>query len=93
MTVMILERVPPSLRGELTRWLIQPKTGVFVGRISARVRQLLWQRVVKSTKGGAAVLIHSDNSEQGFQVHTCGETSKIMVDFDGLILPKTPKTR
>ncbi|MBA3516457.1 MAG: type I-E CRISPR-associated endoribonuclease Cas2, partial [Rhizobiales bacterium] len=31
MVVMMLERVSPSLRGELTRWLIEPKTGVFVG--------------------------------------------------------------
>ena len=25
MVVMILENVPPSLRGELTRWLIEPR--------------------------------------------------------------------
>ena len=90
MVVMILERVTPSLRGELTRWLIQPKTGVFVGRVSARVRELLWMRVAKSLKQrGAAVLIHSDNNEQGFRIQTIGQTSKFMVDFEGLTLPKT----
>ena len=93
MTVMILERVPPSLRGELTRWLIQPKTGVFVGRVSARVRELLWRRVQASLKGGAALLIFSDNTEQGFTISSLGDTSKVMTDFDGLILPKTPKSR
>ncbi len=91
MIVMILERVATSLRGDLTRWLIQPKTGVFVGRIPARVRDLLWEKVTRSRKDGAAMLIYSDSSEQGFSVRTTGDTSKIIRDFDGLALPTTPK--
>ena len=43
MVVMILENVSPSLRGELTRWLIEPHPGVFVGHVTARVRDLLWK--------------------------------------------------
>ena len=39
MLVMILEKVPPSLRGELSRWTIEPKTGIFVGKVSAMVRE------------------------------------------------------
>ena len=91
MVILILERVTPSLRGELTRWLIQPKTGVFVGQISARVRDLLWNRGVKGLRDGAGLMIHSDNTEQGFSIVSAGDTSKIMEDFDGLTLPKTPK--
>ena len=89
MVVLIVERATPSLRGELTRWLIQPKTGVFVGRIPARVRDLLWERVIRSLKDGAALLVHSDNTEQGFSIRTAGDTSKVIQDFDGLLLPKT----
>jgi CRISPR-associated protein Cas2 len=88
MIVLILERVTPSLRGELTRWLIQPKTGVFVGRVSARVRDLLWQRVGRGARDGAAILIHADNSEQGFAIRTIGETGRLIEDFEGLYLPK-----
>jgi CRISPR-associated protein Cas2 len=91
MVILILERVTPSLRGELTRWLIQPKTGVFVGQISARVRDLLWNRAVASLRDGAGLMIHSDNTEQGFSIVSAGDTSKIMEDFEGLTLPKTPK--
>jgi CRISPR-associated protein Cas2 len=40
MVVLILERVPPGLRGELTRWFLEPQAGVFVGRVSAIVREL-----------------------------------------------------
>jgi len=90
---MILERVSPSLRGELTRWLIQPKTGVFVGHTSARVRELLWQRVDRSVKGGAAILIYDSNNEQGFSIRTTGDTRRLIVDFEGLLLPKSPLTR
>ena len=41
---MILEKVPPSLRGELTRWFLEPKAGVFVGHVGAMVRDRLWQK-------------------------------------------------
>lgn len=92
MMVMILERVPASTRGELTRWLIQPKTGVFIGKVSARVREKLWSRVIRSVKDGAALMLYSDTTEQGFSIQTYGKTSKIMKDFDGLMLPKTPKS-
>ena len=90
MIVMIVERATPSLRGELTRWLIQPKTGVFIGRLPARVRDLLWQRVQKALASrGAAVLAYSSNTEQGFTLRTFGRTSKLVEDFDGLLLAST----
>ena len=34
MIIMILENVPVGLRGELSRWLIEPRAGVFVGHVS-----------------------------------------------------------
>ena len=52
MIVMTLERVPPSLRGELTRWLIEVQTGVYVGTVSAAVRDLLWEKVVQHARTG-----------------------------------------
>jgi len=44
MVVMILEKVPQSLRGELTRWLVEVKTGVYVGHVNGLVRELLWKK-------------------------------------------------
>lgn len=90
MVILIVECVTPSLRGELTRWLIQPKAGIFVGWLSARVRDLLWQRVLKSLKSGAATMIYTSNTEQGFAVLSCGQMSKPIRDFEGLFLAKTP---
>ncbi len=42
MVVMLLEKVPTTVRGELTRWLLELRAGVFVGNISALVRDKLW---------------------------------------------------
>ena len=35
MMVIILKKAPARLRGELTRWLIEPRPGVVVDRVSA----------------------------------------------------------
>ncbi len=99
MVVMMLERVAPSVRGELTRWLIQPRSGVFVGKVSALVRDKLWAKVVQSlesTKPGVrkrspgALMVYTTNTEQGFDIRTFGDTNYLVEDFDGLLLAKTP---
>jgi CRISPR-associated protein Cas2 len=43
MVVVILESVPKTVRGELTRWLLELRAGVFAGNISAIVRDKLWE--------------------------------------------------
>jgi CRISPR-associated protein Cas2 len=92
MVVLILERATPSLRGEITRWLLQPHAGVFVGWLSARVRDLLWRKIVTGSPKGACTMIYSDNTEQGFSVRSFGQPSKVIQDFEGIFLAKTPKT-
>jgi CRISPR-associated protein Cas2 len=41
MVVLVLERVPVSLRGELTRWMLEIRSGVFVGTLTSVVRDRL----------------------------------------------------
>ena len=90
MVVMVLERVPASLRGELTRWLLEPKAGVFIGRVSAMVREKLWEHVSTKLKGGAGMLIYNTDTEQGFAIRMIGDTSRLVEDFDGLSLIRIP---
>jgi len=90
MVLIILEKTPVGLRGELTRWLIQPKAGVFVGRISALVREKLWDRILKLKRTGGVIMIYSSNTEQGFAIRTYGPTSRRIEDFGGISLAKTP---
>ncbi len=86
MVVMILERVPESLRGELARWLIEPHPGVFVGDVSAMVRDRLWEKCCRRLGGGAVLQVWSSNTEQGFEVRTWGATRREIVDLEGLRL-------
>jgi CRISPR-associated protein Cas2 len=91
MMVLMLERVTPSLRGELTRWLLEPRPGVFVGRVSGMVRDKLWDRVCKALKGrSAATLMYAADTEQGFAIRQVGEATKVVRDFEGLQLITTP---
>jgi CRISPR-associated protein Cas2 len=91
MVVMILERVPPSLRGELTRWMLELRTGLFVGTLNAVVRRKLWERVCGGMKGGAGILTYPARNEQGFEVEFWGATDRWVVDRDGLKLVQVPK--
>ncbi|RIK38487.1 MAG: type I-E CRISPR-associated endoribonuclease Cas2 [Chloroflexi bacterium] len=90
MVVMVLERVTPSLRGELTRWMLEPKAGVFVGDMSALVRERLWEHICKQVRDGGAMLIHSTDTEQSFALRLHGDTTRSVVDYDGLQLIRIP---
>ncbi|HUW60883.1 MAG TPA: type I-E CRISPR-associated endoribonuclease Cas2e [Candidatus Bathyarchaeia archaeon] len=91
MVVMVLERVSPSLRGELTRWLLEPKSGVFVGTVSAMVREKLWEKVCRKTGEGGSILIWTANNEQGFKIDFWGDPSRHVLSWDGLQLITKPK--
>lgn len=84
MVVMILEKVPPSLRGSLTRWLLEPQPGVFVGKVSALVREELWKMCLETRAVGGMVQIWSAANEQGFDAKTFGQTSRQLVNIEGL---------
>lgn len=93
MVVLILERVPPGLRGELTRWLLEPQAGVFVGRVSAAVRDRLWEKACTRARGGGCLIIYSSDTEQGYRVRTQGRTARTVEDFEGLHLVRIPQNQ
>ena len=89
MVIITLTDCPPSLRGDLSKWLQEINTGVYVGRISARVREELWTRVRVNSKNGHATMVFNTNNEQGmdFRVHN---SQWDPIDFDGLKLMLRP---
>lgn len=89
MMVLILENVRPTLRGELSRWLFEVKPGVFVGKVSALVREELWNLVGQQLGRGSAVMIQPASNEQGFSAKTLGNPTRQFVDIEGLFLVKT----
>lgn len=90
MVIMIVERAPTSLRGELTRWLLEPHPGVFIGHLSAMVRDRLWDKCCGQVKDGGIVQAWSTNNEQRFAMRTFGATRREIVDFEGLLLVRVP---
>lgn len=91
MVIMVVERVTPGLKGELTRWMLEPKPGVFVGTLSAIVRDRLWERICQRLGDGGAMLIHNTDNEQGFAIKLEGNPSRSVIDFDGISLIRIPQ--
>ncbi|MFE3758029.1 type I-E CRISPR-associated endoribonuclease Cas2e [Nocardia tengchongensis] len=91
MVVLVLSACPAGLRGHLTRWLLEVSPGVFVGILTARVRDLAWQRVTELSKDGRAIMIYSKRSEQrlAFKVH---HHEWEPVELDGVHLMRRPHT-
>ena len=92
MVVFILESVPPALRGDLSKWMLEPKAGVFVGRVSALVREKLWEKACQACRLGGCTMIYRMNNEQGYIIETFGSTRREVVEMDGLQLIKIPKS-
>lgn len=90
MIVIVLTVSPPKLRGHLTRWLFEISSGVYVGKVSSRVRELLWQQVLENISDGRAIMVYATNNEQGMEFRTHGQTW-YPVDYDGLELIMRPK--
>jgi len=92
MTVVVVSDCPPKLRGDLTKWLLEISTGVYVGKINARVRDELWNRICENLKHGRATMVYHTNNEQrmDFRVHN---TLWEPVDYDGIKLVRRPSPR
>jgi CRISPR-associated protein Cas2 len=86
MLVVVTEAVPPRMRGRLAVWLLEVRAGVYVGNVSRRVREMLWQQVTMLAEDGNVVMAWATNNESGFDFQTYGKNRRKPVDFDGLRL-------
>jgi CRISPR-associated protein Cas2 len=86
MMVLATTAVPDALRGALSRWTIEVIPGIYVGTVSARVRDELWQAASAVVGDGAAVQVYVAATEQGFALRTAGTRRRHPMDFDGLTL-------
>ncbi len=83
MLVIVVENVPPSLRGRLAIWLLEVRSGVYVGRYSVKVREMLWNQVENGMGEGNAVMAWRASNESGFDFKTLGANRRIPTDLDG----------
>jgi len=86
MLVTVVENAPPRLRGRLAIWLLEVRAGVYVGKVSKRVREMIWEQIEKGIGNGNAVMAWSTNTESGFDFMTLGANRRIPVEMDGIKL-------
>lgn len=86
MTVVVAEAIRPRLRGRLAIWLLEVRAGVYVGDVSKRVREMIWQYMEADLGDGNIVMAWATNAESGFDFQTMGSNRRIPVEMDGLRL-------
>jgi CRISPR-associated protein Cas2 len=86
MVVMVLQKNPPAVRGDLTRWLIEVTGGVYIGHVNAMVRDRLWERCAENRGVGQVFQAWSSNNEQHFQMRMAGFGDRKIVDMEGIEL-------
>ncbi len=83
MLVIVVENAPPRLRGRLAVWLLEIRAGVYVGRYSVKVREMIWNQVENGIGDGNAVMAWSTQDESGFDFRTLGHNRRMPIDLDG----------
>ena len=86
MMVIVVENAPPRLRGRLAVWLLEVRAGVYVGNLSRRVREMIWDTIEEGIEEGNAVMVWGTNTESGFDFLTLGANRRIPVEMDGVKL-------
>lgn len=86
MLVTVVENAPPRLRGRLAVWLLEVRAGVYVGKVSRRVREMIWDQIELGIDDGNAVMVWSTNTESGFDFMTLGKNRRIPREMDGVKL-------
>lgn len=90
MTVITVTNAPPSLRGDLTKWMQEIATGVYIGNFNSRIREQLWERVTQSVGRGQATISYTYRNESGYQFQTY-QTQRQNVNYDGIPLVLIPR--
>ncbi len=86
MLVIVVENAPPRLRGRLAVWLLEVRSGVYIGAYGRRVREMIWEQVRAYIDDGNAVIAWAAPTDAGFAFDTCGRHRRVPVDFDGFRL-------
>lgn len=89
LTVITMTNCPLSLRGDLTKWMQEIATGVYVGNFNSRIREELWKRIENSVGNGVATMSFSSRNEIGYDFKTI-HSHREVVYSDGLPLVRIP---
>lgn len=84
--VVVTENVPPRVRGRMAIWLLEVRAGVYIGDVSKRTREMIWEQLREGHEDGNVVMAWSSSHESGYEFQTLGPNRRLPVEFDGLRL-------
>lgn len=84
--VVVTENVPPRLRGRMAIWLLEVRAGVYIGDVSKRTREMIWQQLSEGCEDGNVVMAWASSHESGYEFQTLGRNRRLPVELDGLRL-------
>jgi len=86
MIAVVTENVPPRLRGRLAVWLVEVRAGVYVGDVSERCREMIWETIQQGAEDGNVVMAWTTSTESGFDFRTYGSNRRMPKEMDGIKL-------
>lgn len=87
--VLKTEAIPNYLDGYISRYLTEIRSGLYLGTLSARTIDHLWDTILLNVEAGDAVLITPTRTELGFVLRDTPHRRWGTQDYDGIILPYT----
>ena len=85
MTVLIIEKAPDRLRGRLTLWMSEIKTGIYVADFNRKLREWIWKTVKENIGHGSALIVWATSrAEFGYDMASIGFTQMEIVEIDGI---------
>ena len=73
------------MRGDLTKWMQEIDTGVYIGNFNTKIREELWKRVKENVGEGEATISYTYRNEIGYKFETIN-TQREEIDFEGIPL-------
>jgi len=73
--------------------VLQALSAERIGKVSRRIREMVWNTVADGLEGGNAVIAWTTNTESGFSFETLGTNRRTPVEMEGIklvsFLPET----
>jgi CRISPR-associated protein Cas2 len=86
MTVIVANDTPPTIRGILKRWFVEPKPNVFVGSVNRRTRDKVLEYVKRNAADMSLLILTSEPNCQGFKIERWGQPDRRDTEISGLWL-------
>ena len=89
MIIFVLSLCPQNLQGYISLFLVEIAAGVYVGNVSARIREDMWKTAISySGRQGKVIMVYKSNTVQGYEIKMHNHGRRKLEDMDGLQIIK-----